>query len=78
MKRIKRETEAIIKRADFLRSLLKEFGARLGGFDPGVTAFLPEGGMRVGYAGEHLDFTHTEWKWLEPILIELREKRKAK
>ena len=77
MKRSKKETDAIIKRMEFLRDLLKEFGAVLSGYDPGVTAYLPNHPRGEGYMGESLDFNKCEWRWLEPLLIELRQVRLA-
>lgn len=72
----RKETDAIVARMDELRDLLKEFGASLGGYDPGVTAYLPNKHRGVGYMGESLDFNHTEWAWLEPLLVELRGLRR--
>ena len=79
--RSRAETKRIIDRADFLRSLLSEFGAALSGFDPGV-AFNVSGerpgfpGMDAGgYFGEHVQLNAVGWAWLEPLLVELREKR---
>lgn len=70
------ESRRLIKERNSLRSLLKEFGARLAGWDPGVTALLP--GLRGdGYFGEALSFSQTEWDWLRPLLEELRRLRKA-
>ena len=74
----KRQLEdAVVKRMTKIRLLLREFGATLSGYDPGVTAYLKLGGQRIGWAGEQLDFTHTEWQWLEPLLIELKATRLA-
>ncbi len=58
-----RETVA---RMDYLRELLKEFGATLRGYDPGIAAI---------HNGTRLDFEGAEWAWLEPLLVELRERR---
>jgi hypothetical protein len=78
----RKENAEICKRAKFLRELLSEFGATLVGFDPGVTAdikgfprSLP--GSGAGFWGEHMSFDSAEWKWLEPLLMELRELRAA-
>jgi len=71
------KTEALLNRMDELRSLLKEFGAVLSGFDPGISACLP-GQKGNGYWGETLNFNGVEWTWLEPLLIELRNYRKTK
>src|SRR5512135_736278 len=82
MRRSRAETKQIIARAEFLRELLKEFGARLSGFDPGVSAWLPGrepyiGFSGSGYFGEQLSFSKLEWSWLEPLLMELRALRCA-
>lgn len=66
------------------RDLLAEFGLTLHGFDPGVTAWFkgdrlfPAGGGvdGQGYFGEPIAFNHAEWKWLKPLLAELRDRRK--
>lgn len=78
MSRTSKETRAIIKRATFLRRLLKENGLILGGFDPGVLAI-----KRVGknhftkkWHTVSLNFDSHEWGWLEPLLLELRKHRK--
>lgn len=55
-----------------IRDLLAEFGARLHGSDPGVSAFVDvDAGRRA-----LLDFGQNEWRWLAPLLVELRERRK--
>jgi hypothetical protein len=77
------ENKRIGERAKHLRELLLEFGAVLCGFDPGVTADIkgmPRGfpGCGGGYWGEHLAFDGVAWRWLEPLLIELRNLRKQK
>lgn len=70
------------KRMKEINALLNEFNADLNGYDPGVTAYIRGqkpyhiGAAGAGYMGEHLDFSRTEWKWLEPLLIELRDLRK--
>ena len=67
-------------------ALLEEFGLQLHGFDPGVTAFYTGtrsenapflGGIGRGYWGEPFSFSSIEWKWLKPLLQELRDRRKA-
>jgi len=72
------ENKRIAKMADELRDLLAEFGAHLSGFDPGVSAYLPGEARGVGYCGENLDFNYSEWKWLKPLLEELRDARKSR
>lgn len=77
----KAQVKAITDRADFLRSLLSDFGAVLSGFDPGVSANLKgfppgcSGAAGNGYWGEHLNFNAAQWGWLEPLLVELRQFR---
>ena len=68
---------ALCLRMKFIRELLSEFGAKLSGYDPGVTAYLDGKCRGDGYFGEHLSFDSKEWAWLEPLLVELRERRKA-
>ena len=75
---MKSDDKAIQERAKFLRELLQEFGSRLSGFDPGVSALLPGKGRGGGWAGEQLSFDSLEWGWLEPLLIELRNRRYKK
>lgn len=73
------ENRAICKQAKHLRELLKEFGLTLCGFDPGVSAYWdahPE--LRPSAWNGPIKFEHNEWKWLEPLLLELREFRKGK
>lgn len=78
----RKENAEICARMKFLRELLSEFGARLVGIDPGLTADikgLPRSfpGIGAGFWGEHMAFDDTEWKWLEPLLVELRELRRT-
>jgi hypothetical protein len=78
MKRSKKEIDAIHAEAKRLRALLKAFGLTLGGWNPGVLAFQPTG--RFDYHGRptstSLSFERREWAWLEPLLIELRQRRR--
>lgn len=71
------ENKELIAERDELRPLLAEFGATLCGWDPGVTAYLPNKVRGDGWMGESLTFDGNEWAWLKPLLIELREARKA-
>lgn len=66
------EDRKACERADFLSELLREFGARLGGFDPGVMAYLPN------KSGTPIGFDRAEWAWLEPLLAELRDYRRGR
>lgn len=73
------ENRSICKQAKHLRELLKEFGLTLVGFDPGITASVdahPELRWSAWHGPIKLD--HDEWKWLEPLLLELRDFRKGK
>ena len=81
------EDKRILERMKAERELLAEFGAQLHGSDPGISAYLAGKdfskqivkGQGRGYFGEDLSFTAGEWKWLRPLLEELREFRaKAK
>ena len=68
--------KALLARMKELRELLSEFGATLCGYNPGVTAFLPNNIRGEGWMGESLSFDGIEWAWLEPLLKELRDRRK--
>lgn len=59
------------------RELLAEFGLSLSGFDPGVTAFIKSSPQSRGdgWAGEPIEFSRIEWKWLKPLLVELQSLR---
>jgi hypothetical protein len=71
------EAQKIITRMKEIKELLSEFGLRLSGFDPGVSATFEDKTVRGdGYFGEPIQFNGTEWAWLEPLLIELRDHRK--
>jgi len=65
-RRSRAETKAVA-RADELRGLLREFGLTLAGFDPGVLVQTEAGGS--------LQFDGAQWRFLEPLLMELRERR---
>jgi hypothetical protein len=69
-----------VKRMNEIRDLLSEFGANLSGFNPGVSAYLPNKrtnilGFGRGFFGEHISLSNLEWEWLEPLLVELRDLR---
>ena len=78
------EDKRILERMKEEQELLAEFGAQLHGSDPGVSAYLANKdfgkqaikGQGRGYFGEDLSFTAGEWKWLRPLLEELREYRR--
>lgn len=77
------ETKRILAEAEELKTLLAEFGANLSGFGNGVSANLPGvfpvlGTDGSGYFGEALNFSHTAWKWLKPLLVELKARREGK
>lgn len=77
------EDKRILERMKSERELLAEFGAQLHGSDQGVSAYLASkdfskqtvSGQGRGYFGEDLSFTAGEWKWLRPLLEELRDLR---
>lgn len=68
--------EETIARMKEIRELLDEFGLVLAGYDPGVSAYVKGQSERGnGYWGEPINFDRQEWKWLEPLLKELRDAR---
>jgi hypothetical protein len=68
----------IIARMNEIRELLDEFGLHLGGYDPGVMAWTKNDVNENGhFVGETIQFDRAEWKWLEPILCELRNYRRS-
>ena len=76
-KRSKAEIDKITRRAGFLRRLLKENGLVLGGFDPGVLAYIKVGKDFMGVERSvSIDFDRQQWGWLEPKLLELRKLRR--
>ena len=64
------EVEILVARSVELRELLAEFGLVLHGFDPGVEVYFADQHSRYP-----VNFDHTQWTWLEPLLKELRELR---
>jgi len=73
-----KEQAKIGERIKFLRDLLGEFGLDLRGVDPGFSANLkdrPPGGGH-GFWGEHISMGNAELRWVEPLLVELRERRR--
>ena len=71
------DTETLA-RMNEIRDLLNEFGLHLGGFDPGVMAWTKQEEDSFGHmVGDTLQFERAEWKWLEPILRELRNYRRS-
>lgn len=80
MARMTAEDKALLARMKDLRELLAEFGLRLSGYDPGVTALINDKpGLRGdGWGGEPITFDSVEWKWLEPLLVELRQLRASR
>ena len=60
----KKKTVARMNKAKYL---LANFGLSLIGFDPGVLAITKD-----GYS---ISFDGIEWKWLEPLLLELQNYR---
>lgn len=68
------EDRKLVARMKEIRELISEFGLTLSGYDPGITAMLKERpALRGdGWGGEAITFDDPEWKWLEPLLKELR------
>tara|TARA_Y100000310_G_C20628610_1_gene787342 strand:+ start:1104 stop:1325 length:222 start_codon:yes stop_codon:yes gene_type:complete len=66
------ETDRITQRRDELKSLIEEFGAKLTTFDSGIQAIYYS---HESHRNETLNFDYWEWKWLEPLLTELKERR---
>ena len=60
MTRLTAQDRELVKKMDSARELLKRFGLRLRGYDPGVTA--------DDSLGRKFEFGYYEWEWLEPIL----------
>lgn len=78
MVRLTAENRRIAARMKKIRTLLMDFGLIPSGYGPGVTAFL-KGQTHVrgdGCIGEPITFDALEWKWLEPLLLELRKLRR--
>ena len=72
------ENKQLQERAKYLRELLKEFGLNLCGFDPGVSAYWdahPE--LRPSAWNGPINLDQNEWRWIEPLLIELRDRRRG-
>lgn len=67
MKRSRAETKKIIDKSKFLHKLLYTFNVTLLGFNPGVLGSLGN--------DRSINFNGIEWSWLEPLLIELKERR---
>lgn len=83
------------KRMIFIRNLLKESGAKLYGYDPGVSFYVMDGKEYPRLPADRpIDWDRPPksqkqvdrwscayvdglaWKWLEPLLVELRALRK--
>jgi len=71
--------------------LLSEFGLRVYGYEPGVTAYFAPGSAGEhqntsralgvpgrGCWGEPISLSRVEWGWLKPLLEELREFRRSR
>lgn len=74
------EDRKLLARMKEIRELIAEFGLILRGYDPGISASVKANpGLRGrGYWGEAVSFDNNEWKWLEPLLNELRDYRRQK
>ncbi len=78
MAKLTEQEKKISKAMDEIAILLKEFGAELSGYQPGVSAYVRKEGRDLpgnGYWGESLSFNRTEWEWLRPLLEELKAYR---
>ena len=66
-----RKDKEVATRMAFLRDLFATFGVRLVAHDPGIL------GHRLTAHADvvRLEFDGGEWQWLEPLLVELRERR---
>ena len=58
--------QQLIEETKATEELLKEFGLELLGTDPGVM---------VSFEGYTMFFNGMEWKWLKPLLLELKQNR---
>ena len=68
----------IVDRMKEIKELLDEFGLHLAGYDPGVMAWTKQEEDGFGHmVGDTIQFDRAEWKWLEPILRELRNYRRS-
>jgi hypothetical protein len=69
----------VIKEMTEIRDLLAEFGLALSGYDPGITAMFKDRPSPVGdgWGGEPITLDREEWRWLRPLLEELRSRRKT-
>jgi hypothetical protein len=59
----------IVERITKIQKLLAHFDVKAYAFDPGVRCYTIE--PFLNYTTCSLNFGHNEWKWLEPLLIEL-------
>lgn len=80
MSKLSAEDKKLVARMKEIRELIAEFGLTLSGYDPGISAILKDQPRLRGdgWGGEPITFDGTEWKWLEPLLQELRILRKTK
>lgn len=61
-----------------IRELIKEFGLTLCGHDPGISAYVdgrPE--LKASSWNGPFKLDDVEWNWLEPLLKELRDRRRG-
>jgi hypothetical protein len=63
----KKADRELIRRIETTRALLSEFGLQTYGYDPGV--------LCRDANGVTVDLDSSTWRWLEPLLIELRNFR---
>lgn len=66
----------IVTRIKKIQELLSHFKVKAYAFDPGVACYYKINGLIIHET--HMSFGDTEWRWLEPLLMELLEYRKEK
>jgi hypothetical protein len=72
------DDKRICTRMKEIRELIKEFGLTLCGYDPGISAYVDDcPNLRAsGWSGP-FKLDDVEWTWLEPLLKELRDRRRG-
>lgn len=71
------EDKKLCARMKEIRDLIKEFGLTLVGYDPGISAAVDAKPKLAWdrWSGP-IRLNQNEWEWLEPLLQELRMRRK--
>lgn len=69
--------KALVARMKEIRELIKEFGLTLCGYDPGISAYVDSRPKLIPSSWNGpFKLDDIEWAWLEPLLVELRMRRK--